>query len=121
MTAITPTYAHAYQCICPAGRPCVVPHQKFRLLASKARNPNDFQGWAIYTYGGTRVFDGKQQLLGVLSLACLMEGYLSCLAQLSQPKQISHMHVPESTPTTLLNFQVVLRRFPSLGQCPGCP
>ena len=32
-TAITPTYAHAYQSLCLAGRPLVVPHEKFRLPA----------------------------------------------------------------------------------------
>ena len=40
MTAITPTYAHAYQSLCLAGRLLVVPHQKFRLPAVKARYPN---------------------------------------------------------------------------------
>ena len=69
VTAVTPTYAHAYQSLCQTGR--AVHHQKFRLPASKARNPNlpssrtttlekgnDFQEWAIYTDGGTRVSEG---------------------------------------------------------------
>ena len=40
MTAITPTYAHAYQSICLAGRLLVVLHQKFRLPAAKAKYPH---------------------------------------------------------------------------------
>ena len=56
MTAITPTYAHAYHSICLAGRPLVVPHQKFRRTTTRVKG-NGFQGWAIYTDGGTRVSD----------------------------------------------------------------
>ena len=72
MTAITSTYAHAYQSLCLTGRLFVVHQQKFRLPASKARYPNlpnsrtttrekgnDFQGWAIYTDGGSRVSEGE--------------------------------------------------------------
>ena len=68
MTVITPTYAYAYQSLCPVGRLFVVPHQNFRLPACKARYPNlpnsrtttrekgnDLQEWAIYTEGGTRL------------------------------------------------------------------
>ena len=57
---------------CLAGRLFVVLHQKFRLPAAKARylnlpnsrtttreEGNDFQGWAIYTDGGTRVSEGE--------------------------------------------------------------
>ena len=64
LTTIAPAYAHAHQSICFAGRLLVVPHQKFRLPAAKARYPhlpnsrtttrergNDFQGWAVYTDG----------------------------------------------------------------------
>ena len=72
VTAVTSTNAHAYQSLCLTGRLFVVPHHKFRLPASKARIPNlpnsrtttrekgnDFQGWAIYTDGGTRVSEGE--------------------------------------------------------------
>ena len=72
MTAFTPTYAHAYQSICLAGRPMAIPHQKFRFPAAKAKYPhlpnsrtttpekgNDFHGWAVYTDGGTRSADGE--------------------------------------------------------------
>ena len=40
ITAITPTYAHAYQTICLASRSIVVCHQKFRSPAAKARYPH---------------------------------------------------------------------------------
>ena len=59
MTANTPAYAHAYQFIRLTRHIPVVPSQKFRLPAAKARYPhlpnirtttrdkgNDFQGWA---------------------------------------------------------------------------
>ena len=72
MTAITPAYALADQLKCLAGRHPVVPHQKFRLPAAKAWYPhlpnartitrergNDFQGWAVYTDGCTRLTDGE--------------------------------------------------------------
>ena len=39
-TAITPTYAHAYQSLCLAGRPFDFLRQRFRLSAVKARYPN---------------------------------------------------------------------------------
>ena len=57
----------------------------------------------------------KPQLGGALSPALLMEGFISCLAQSSQPKHISRIDEPDSIPTTLLNSRVSLRRFPSLG------
>ena len=44
-----------------------------------------------------------------------MEGFISCLAQSSQPKHFSCIEGPDSIPTTLLNSRVSLRRFPSLG------
>ena len=72
MTAITPACAHAYQLICMTKHILAVPSQKFRLPAAKARYPhlpsartttrdtgNEFQGWAIYTDGGTRLADGE--------------------------------------------------------------
>ena len=72
MTAITPAYAHAYQTSCLTRHPIVIPHQKFRLPAAKARYPhlpnsgtttrergNDFQGWAMCTDGGTRSANGE--------------------------------------------------------------
>ena len=45
----------------------------------------------------------KPQLVGALSPALLMEGFLSCLARLSQPKHISPMQGRDSIPTTLLS------------------
>ena len=72
MTAITPAYAHAYQATCLARDIPAVFHQNFRLTKLKARYPylpnarsitrergNDYDGWAIYTDGGTRVVDGE--------------------------------------------------------------
>ena len=72
MTAITPAYANACQLICLTRHIPVVPSQKFRLLAAKVRLPylpnvrtttrergNDFQSWAIYTDGRTRLADGE--------------------------------------------------------------
>ena len=133
-TAITPTYAHAYQSICLAVRTLVVLYQKFRLPAAKARNPNlpnsrtttretgnDFQGWAIYTDGGTRVSDGEETIAGCRAVARPMERYISCLAQLSQPKHISRTLESDAIPTTLLNSRVSLRRFPSLDSMAWLP
>ena len=59
MTAITPTYGHAYQSLCLVERPIAIPHQKFPLPAVKAecahltnsrqtttrQKGNDFQGY----------------------------------------------------------------------------
>ena len=72
MTAITPAYAHAYQESCVTRHMPAVPRLNFRLLKPEARCPhlpnirtttrergNDFQGWAIYTDGGTRLVDGE--------------------------------------------------------------
>ena len=72
MTAITRAYAHAYQLVCLARYIPGVPSQKFRLLAANARYPhlpnvrtttrergNDFQVWAIYTDGCSRLADGE--------------------------------------------------------------
>ena len=72
MTAITPAHAHAYQLICLTRYILGVPFQKFRLPAANARylhlpsirtttrdKGNDFQGWAIYTDGGSRLADGE--------------------------------------------------------------
>ena len=72
MTGITPAYAHAYQVTCLTGRLPAVPSQKFRLPAAKARyrhlpnartatreKSNDFQGWAVYIDGSTRLADGE--------------------------------------------------------------
>ena len=71
MTAITPAYAHAYRLICLTRKIPGVPSQKFCLPATKVRYPhhysvrtttrergNDFQVWAIYTDGSTRLADG---------------------------------------------------------------
>ena len=72
MTAITPAYAHASQATCLTRHMPAVPRPNFRLPRAKARYPhlpnvqtttcergNDFQGWAIYTHGGTRPVDGE--------------------------------------------------------------
>ena len=71
MTAITPSYAHAYQLICLTGHIPAALHSKFRLPAAKARYPHlpnvrtttrergNFQGWALYTDGGTHPADGE--------------------------------------------------------------
>ena len=72
MTAITPAYVHAYQLICLTGHTPATLHSKIPLPAAKARyahlpnarattreKGNDFQGWAIYTDGGTRSADGE--------------------------------------------------------------
>ena len=69
MTAVTPAYAHAYQLICLTR---YVPVVHFCVVASKARHPhlpnaptttrdkgNNFQRWAIYTDGCTRLVDGE--------------------------------------------------------------
>ena len=72
MTAITPAYAHAYQATCLSRHMPGVPRQNFRLPKLKARYPylpndrsttrargNDFQGWAVFSDGGTRIVDGE--------------------------------------------------------------
>ena len=72
MTAITPAYAHAYQVTCLTRHMAAVPRLNFRLPKPKARYPHlsnvrtttrergkDFQGWAIYTDGGTRLVNGE--------------------------------------------------------------
>ena len=53
----------------------------------------------------------KPWLAGVLSLVHSMEGFMPCLARSSQPKHTSVMKRPESTPATLQNSRVLLRRF----------
>ena len=72
MTAITPPNAHAYQATCLTRHMPAVSRPNFRLPKAKARYPhlpnvrttmcergNDFQGWAIYTHGSTRLVDGE--------------------------------------------------------------
>ena len=72
MTAINPAYAHAYQVTCLTRHMPAVPRLNFRLPKPKARYPhlpnvrtttrergNDFQVWAIFTDGGTRLVDGE--------------------------------------------------------------
>ena len=71
MSAITSAYAHAYLVTCLTRHMLAVPSKNFRLKKPKARYPhlpnvrtqtcergNDFQGWAIYTDGCTRLLDG---------------------------------------------------------------
>ena len=70
MTAITLANAHAYQAICLTRHACGLASE--RLPKPRARYPHlvnvrtttcergsDFQGWAIYTGGGTRVVDSE--------------------------------------------------------------
>ena len=72
MSTSTPAYAHACQVTCLTGHMRAVPRLNFRLPKPNARYPhlpnvrittrergNDFQGWATYTDGGTRVVDGE--------------------------------------------------------------
>ena len=73
MTAITPTYAHAYQSICYGGTShggpltrnfaYLQPKPNIRIFptlgATTREKGNDFHGWAIYTDGGTRSSDGE--------------------------------------------------------------
>ena len=72
MTAITPAYVHAYQVTCLTRHMPAVERLNLRLPKPKARYPhlsnirittrergNDFQGWAIYTDGGTRLVNGE--------------------------------------------------------------
>ena len=72
MTAITSAHAHAYQVSCLTRHVSAVQNQRFRLPSAKARHPhlpnvrpttrergNDFQGWAIFSDGGTRLVDGE--------------------------------------------------------------
>ena len=72
MTAITPAYAHANQVTCLTRHIPAVQSQRFCLPSAKARYPHlpnirsktreggkNFQGWAIYTHGGTRLADGE--------------------------------------------------------------
>ena len=108
MTAITPTYAHAYQAICLAGRPLVVPHQKFREPASNVRYPHLpnsrplrakketlFMAGLFTPMGELVLLMVKPWLAGVLSLVHLMEEFMSCLGRSSQPKQTLHVQGPE--------------------------
>ena len=126
LTAITPTYAHAYQSICLAGRAFLLfSIRSFACFAAKARYPNlpssrtttrekgnDFHGWAIYKDGGTRVSNGET-IAGWGAVARSLHG----LAQSTQLKHISRTKGPDSTPTTLLNSRVSLSRF----HWPVCP
>ena len=122
MSAITPTYAHAYQSLCLAGRVFVVGHQRFRLPAAKAIYPNlhnsrtttrekgnDFQGLAIHTDGGTRVSDGETTA-GWGAVARSPDGKLKIMfgPVITTETHISHMQVPECTPTTPLKSRVLL-------------
>ena len=87
-TAITPTCAYAYQFLCLAGRPFVVPRHNFRLPAVNARYPTlpnsrtatrekgtDFQGLATCTGGGTRASEGVTSA-GWSAVAGSLEGRL---------------------------------------------
>ena len=108
MTAITPTYAHAYQAICLAGRHLVVPHQKFRVPAANARYPHLPNSRPLRAKKATLFMAGlftpmgelvlpmvKPWLAGVLSLVHLMEIFMSCLGQSSQPKHTLPVQGPK--------------------------
>ena len=58
----------------------------------------------------------KPQLVGTLSPALPMEDYTSCLVRSLQSKRTLRLQVAGSTPTTLLNFRLSLKHYPSL--CP---
>ena len=111
-------------------------HQQFRLPVVKARylnlhstrtttreKGNDFEGWAIYTDGGTRVSEGETSA-GWRAVARSPDGMLYIISRLARslrPKHISRMHGPETIPTTLLNSRVPLRRLPCLGPMARLP
>ena len=116
MTAVTPAYAHAYQVICLTRHLPTAPCLNFRLPKTKARYPHlpnvrattrergkDFQGWAIYNDGGTRVTDGETLAGWVALLDLPMEELILCLVRLSPPRLIVLSLVPELTPITLLS------------------
>ena len=81
ITAITPAYAHSHQVTRITRHMPAVPRLNFRLPKPKARyrllpnvrittreRGNDFQGWAIFSDGGTRLVDGET-LAGWVALA----------------------------------------------------
>ena len=72
VTAITPSYAQAYQVLCLTTRPTDIPYQRFRMPSAKAKYPNlpnirtttrkkgdDFKGCAVFTDGRTHATDGE--------------------------------------------------------------
>ena len=72
LTAITSSYAHAYQALCLTRCPSDISCQRFRLPCAKAKYPDlpnnrtttrkkgdDFEGWAVFTDGGTHASDGE--------------------------------------------------------------
>ena len=76
MTAITSAYAHAYQVTCLTRHMPAVPRLNFRVPKPQASYPhlpyirtttrergNDFQGWAIFSDGGTRHVNGETFVL----------------------------------------------------------
>ena len=75
LTAITPSYLHAYQALCLTRCPSDILRRRFRLPVAKAkysnlpnnrtstRNKGDFfKAWAIFTDGGTVPRTVKPQL-----------------------------------------------------------
>ena len=116
MTASTPAYAHAYQATSLTRHMLLVPHQNFRLPKPKARYPhlpnarcttrergNDFQGWAIYTDGCTRVVNGET-LAGWGVIARSPRGRIEIMfgPVITTEAHPAFSGVPELTPTTLL-------------------
>ena len=91
MTAITSAYAHTYQVTCLTRHIPAVQNQRFRLPSAKARYPhltnirskarergNNFQGWAIYTDGCTRLADGET-LAGWCAVARSLHGRIDIM------------------------------------------
>ena len=81
--------------------------QEIFLFATTREGGIDFPRWTIYIDGGPRSADGETLARwGAIARS---------LGQLSRPKHIPRMQEPESTPTTQLNFRVLLRRSPFSG------
>ena len=106
MTAITPTYGHAYQSLCLVERPIAIPHQQFRSPAVRVKYPHlpnsrttTRQKRMISRVGRSVPLEElaclmvKPWLAGVMLLVHLMEEFTSCSAQLLQFRQTSHMQV----------------------------
>ena len=115
MTTVTPAYAHAYQATCLTRHLPAVPRLNFRLPKPKARYPhlpnvrtttrergNDFQGWAIYTDGGTRVENGETSARWSVIARSLHGRIDTMFVPLSPPRLAVLSLVPQLTPITLL-------------------
>ena len=126
MTAITPSYAHAYQLICLTGNVPAALHSNFRLPAAKARYPHlphvrttthergNLHGWALYTDGSTALAD-CETLAGWGDVARTHHGKIYVMFG---PVITTEAHlasqVPELTPTTPLKYRPWSRTSPFL-------